>query len=67
MAAGMCAGLKAGTGDAHQLINRSNAEVLYLEVGDRTAGDEASYPDDDLKAVLIDKVWQFFHKDGRAY
>lgn len=33
---GMCAGFKAGTGDGHQLVNRSNEDVVYLEVGDRT-------------------------------
>lgn len=33
---GMCAGFKAGTGNARQLVNRTNADVLYLEVGDRS-------------------------------
>lgn len=64
---GMCAGFKAGTGDAHRLLNETSEDVLYLEVGDRTAGDEASYPDDDLVAREVDGSWQFFHKDGRAY
>ena len=45
---GMCAGFPAGTGDAHHLVNRSAAEVLYLEIGDRTRGDSVDYPDDDL-------------------
>ena len=36
---GMCAGFKAGSGDAHHLVNRSNEDVLYLEIGDRSAGD----------------------------
>jgi len=26
---GMCAGFKAGSGDAHQLVNRSGADVVY--------------------------------------
>lgn len=65
---GMCAGFKAGTGDGHQLINRSNADVVYLEVGDRSAGDTASYPDDDLKASLgPDGKYLFTHKDGTGY
>ena len=65
---GMCAGFKAATGDGHQLVNRSDAEVLYLEVGDRTAGDSASYPDDDLCAVAVGAGrWQFTHKDGTLY
>lgn len=65
---GMCAGFKAGTENGHQLVNRTNADVLYLEIGDRTAGDSVAYPDDDLKAALAtDGTWQFVHKDGTAY
>ena len=64
---GVCAGFKAGSGDAHMLENRTNEEVVYLEIGDRTAGDAAAYPDDDLQAVLIDGRWKFLHKDGNPY
>jgi uncharacterized cupin superfamily protein len=64
---GMCAGFKAGTGNGHQLLNRTNADVVYLEVGDRTPGDAVTYPDDDLMATSVGGVWQFAHKDGRPY
>ena len=64
---GMCAGFKAGTGTGHCLINETAEEVVYLEVGDRTAGDEGSYPDDDLKALLVDGKWRFVHKNGVPY
>ena len=64
---GMCAGFKAGTGNGHRLVNDTSEEVVYLEVGDRTAGDEGTYPDDDLKASLVEGKWQFLHKDGRPY
>lgn len=64
---GMCAGFKAGTGNGHHLINETTEEVLYLEVGDRTPGDEGSYPDDDLKALLVDGKWKFVHRDGTPY
>ncbi len=64
---GMCAGFKAGTGDGHQLVNRSDEDVVYLEVGDRTAGDTATYPDDDLQAAMVNGQWQFAHKDGTPY
>jgi uncharacterized cupin superfamily protein len=67
LAPGMCAGFRAGTGDAHHLINRSTADVLYLEVGDRTPDDSASYPDDDLKVQMVDGVWRTSRKDGSAY
>ena len=64
---GMCAGFKAGTGNGHRLINETTEEVVYLEVGDRTPGDEGSYPDDDLKALLVEGKWKFVHKDGEPY
>jgi uncharacterized cupin superfamily protein len=64
---GMCAGFKAGTGNGHCLINETAEEVVYLEVGDRTSGDEGSYPDDDLKALLVEGRWKFVHKDGSPY
>jgi uncharacterized cupin superfamily protein len=64
---GMCAGFKAGTGNAHCLVNETSEEVVYIEVGDRTPGDEGTYPDDDLKVVLTDGKWKFTHKDGSPY
>ena len=64
---GMCAGFKAGTGNGHCLINETGEDVLYLEVGDRTPGDEGSYPDDDLKALMVNGKWTFAHKDGSPY
>lgn len=65
---GDCLGFPAGTGLAHQLVNRSQATVTYLEVGDRTPHETVDYPHDDLmfakgpdgSAVLV-------RKDGRPY
>ena len=65
--AGMCAGFKAGSGDAHCLVNETSVDAVYLEAGDRTPGDEVTYPDDDLAARFADGSWHFFHKDGRPY
>lgn len=64
---GMCAGFKAGTGNATQLLNRTEAEVVYLEAGDRSEGDSVVYPDDDLQAVFHEGKWKFLHKDGSPY
>ena len=65
---GMCAGFKAGTGDAHHLVNRSKKDVVFLEVGDRSAGDSVEYPDDDVKAVYgADGKWKYTKKDGTPY
>ena len=64
---GMCAGFPAA-GLAHHLVNRTNSDVSYLEIGDRTPGDEGSYPNDDIQAVLRpDGKWIFARKDGRRY
>ena len=64
---GMCAGFRAGTGNGHHLINETETDVVYLEMGDRTPGDEGSYPDDDLKALMVDGKWKFLHKDDSPY
>ena len=65
---GMCAGFRAATGDAHHLVNRTDRDVVYLEVGDRTSGDTVAYPDDDLEAVLgPDGRWIYSRKDGTPY
>ena len=65
---GMCAGFKAGTGDAHHLDNRSDEEVVYLEIGDRTPGDTAVYPDDDIQILRrADGSVSYARKDGTAY
>jgi uncharacterized cupin superfamily protein len=64
---GMCAGFKAGTGNGHCLINESSEEVLYLEMGDRIPGDEGNYPDEDLKARMVEGRWQFVHKNDEPY
>jgi len=67
LAPGMCAGFPA-RGVAHQLVNRTENDVVYLEIGDRADGDMVSYPNDDLQAVLgVDGRWKFAHKDGRSY
>lgn len=65
---GMCAGFKAGTGDAHHLVNRSKQDVLYLEIGDRTRGDSATYPDDDMQVAQdAEGNWRYSRKDGTPY
>ena len=67
LAPGMCAGFRAGTGDAHHLVNETEEDVLYLEIGDRTPGDSAVWPDDDLQVLEIDGKRRMAHRDGTAY
>ena len=65
--AGMAAGFPAGKADGHQLVNETKRPVVYLEIGDRTPGDGATYSEADLAAKLVDGKWVFTHKDGSPY
>jgi uncharacterized cupin superfamily protein len=69
MTAGDCVGFKAGEGIGHCIANRhDSAESLeYLEIGDRTAGDEVAYPEVDLKAQDVNGQWVFTRKSGEPY
>ena len=67
--AGMCAGFPAGSADGHQLINRSGAPALYLEMSNRDPVDTGHYSDSD-----VDLVWNppnarggFTRRDGTPY
>ncbi|MEO1244165.1 MAG: cupin domain-containing protein [Pseudomonadota bacterium] len=68
MSAGDCMGFKAGTGIAHQIVNRSEQPGTYLEIGDRLQNDSVAYPDDDLVAESgPGGSWAFSHKNGTPY
>lgn len=64
---GMSAGFPAGKPDGHHLINRSDRTARYLEVGDRTPGDEGHYPDVDLRATHADGKFHFTRRDGSGF
>jgi len=63
---GMTAGFKAGDANGHRLVNKSEKEAVYLEVGGRIEGDEVDYPDIDMKTI-----WNngrvFVRKDGSRF
>jgi uncharacterized cupin superfamily protein len=64
--AGDCAGFKAGEADGHCLQNRTNAEVVLLEIGSRNPeADGVDYPDIDLEIRAGSRT--FLHKDGTPY
>ena len=65
---GMCAGFPAGGGNAHRFLNLSDRDATFLVVGDRTPGDEGTYPDIDLAAGIgPDGRYVFTRKDGTPY
>lgn len=61
---GMIAGFPAGAADGHHLVNRGAADATYLEIGDRTEGDDVAYPDIDLALQNVDGKRVFVSKDG---
>ena len=70
LSAGMCAGFAAGDANGHQLINRSGAPAVYLEISNRVQpGDTTYYSDAD-----VDLVWngplargRFARRDGSEF
>jgi len=67
LTAGMVAGFPAGRADGHQLVNRTDRDALYLEVGDRKADEEVVYPDIDLLLRTVGGKQTFMRKDGTPY
>lgn len=65
--AGDCAGFKAGDRDGHHIQNRSDRDVMLLEVGTRVPGDGAEYPDIDLIHPRDGKPALYTHRDGTPY
>ncbi len=64
---GMVAGFPAGDGDGHHFLNRTDAPVVFLVVGDRAPGDQCHYPDVDLHMRVGTGANVFSNKQGVAY
>ena len=64
---GDAAGWKANTPDGHCLINRSQRDAVYLEIGTRAAKEKAHYPDIDMKVERDEKGARYMHKSGEPY
>jgi uncharacterized cupin superfamily protein len=64
---GDAAGFKANVKNGHHLINRSNRDAVYLEIGSRFKHERAEYSDLDLVMVRDERGGLFLHKDGKPY
>ena len=64
---GDCAGFKAGVRNGHHLVNKSQRDALYLEIGTRAAAERAHYPDVDLVFERDDRGMRCLHKSGEPY
>ena len=64
---GDCAGFKAGVSNGHQLVNKSQHDARYLEIGTRAAMERGHYPDVDLIFERDERGMRFLHKSGEPY
>jgi uncharacterized cupin superfamily protein len=64
---GDAAGFKAGSGNAHRLINRGTLDAVYFEVGTRAKAERVHYPDVDLVMERDDKSRRYLHRSGEPY
>jgi uncharacterized cupin superfamily protein len=64
---GDAAGFKAGVANGHRLVNRSDRDAVYLEVGARAARESAEYPDVDMRVERDEKGGRYLHKSGEPY
>jgi uncharacterized cupin superfamily protein len=63
--AGDAAAFPKGAGNGHHMINRSDRDAVYLEIGSRHPDDVTICPDVDLMSTNADG--RFLHKDGAPY
>ena len=64
---GDAAGFKANNPNGHHLVNKSNRDTVFLEVGTRSKYERAHYPDIDMMVVRDDKGMRYTHKNGEPY
>ncbi|KAB0682889.1 cupin domain-containing protein [Aureimonas leprariae] len=63
--AGDAAAFPKGTGNGHHMVNRSNRDAVYLEIGSRHRDDTTVCSDVDMMSSNADG--RFVRKDGTPY
>jgi uncharacterized cupin superfamily protein len=64
---GEVAAWKAGVPNGHCLVNRSNRNAVFIEVGTRAASERAHYSDIDMMVVRDEKGARYTRKNGEPY
>ena len=64
---GDAAGFKANAPNGHHLVNKSQRDAVFLEVGTRSKIEKASYPDVDLVAIRDEAGMRFTRKNGEPH
>jgi uncharacterized cupin superfamily protein len=65
--AGDAAGWKADGGNGHCLINRTQRDAVYIEVGTRVVNDTVVYSDIDMRLERDKSGARYLHKNGEPY
>ncbi|HMF21708.1 MAG TPA: cupin domain-containing protein [Pseudolabrys sp.] len=64
---GDVAAWKAGVANGHCLINRSDRDAVFIEVGTRAPAERAHYSEIDMMVVRDDKGARYTKKSGEPY
>ena len=64
---GDAAGFKANSRNGHRLVNKSDRDAVYLEIGTRSKHERVDYPGVDLMVIRDDKGARYTHKNGDPY
>jgi uncharacterized cupin superfamily protein len=64
---GDAAGFKANNPNGHHLINKSDRDAVYLEIGTRSKHERAEYSDVDLMVASDERGARYTRKNGDPY
>jgi uncharacterized cupin superfamily protein len=64
---GDAAGWKAGVPNGHCLINRTQQDAVYLEIGSRARREKATYSDIDMLVERDEAGFRYRRKSGEPY
>lgn len=65
--AGQAIGFPAGEANGHQIVNRGETPVVFIEVASFAEANVSTYPDDDLLQIPDGRGRRFVRKDGTPY
>lgn len=67
--AGDAATFRAGVPVGHMIVNRSDRDAVFLEIGTRSSNEISTYtdPDVDMRLVKEGGAWTAFRKNGTRY
>jgi uncharacterized cupin superfamily protein len=64
---GDAAAWKAGVANGHCLINRSDRDTVFIEVGSRAVAERAYYSDIDMMVTRDEKGARYTKKNGQPF